>query len=218
MPPTRNGKRAAPRARRPAGTPARRGEIRRRTSETQIDVVVALDGNGRADVKTPYGFLDHMLGAVAKHGLFDLTVRAAGDVHVDGHHTVEDVGICLGLAFRDALGDKAGLVRFGHAVVPLDEALAEVTIDFSGRAAFFWRVALPGERVGDFDATLAREFFGGFAAKAECNLHVDLRQAENLHHALEAIFKAFARAADQASSLDPRRRGDVPSTKGTLTK
>jgi len=196
----------------------REASIDRRTSETQIQVRLALDGTGKADVKTPYGFLDHMLGAVAKHGLFDLWVRAAGDVHIDGHHTVEDIGICLGMAFRDALGEKVGIVRFGHAVVPLDEALAEVTIDFSGRAAFFYRVTLPGERVGDFDATLARELFGGFAAKAECNLHVELRHAENLHHALEAMFKAFARAADQASGLDPRRAGDVPSTKGTLTK
>jgi imidazoleglycerol-phosphate dehydratase len=197
---------------------AREATIARKTSETDITVRLGLDGRGRADVRTPFAFLDHMLGALAKHGLFDLTLRASGDVEVDGHHTVEDVGICLGLAFRDALGDKAGLVRFGHAVVPLDEALAEVTIDFSGRAAFFWRVTLPPGRVGDFDPTLARELFGGFAAKAECNLHVDLRHAENVHHALEAIFKAFARAAEQGARVEPRRRGEVPSTKGTLTK
>src|SRR5262245_48118841 len=198
-----------------AGTvAARHATVERATKETRIALHLALDGRGQSRIQTQFPFLDHMLDAFAKHGLFDLTLSADGDVEVDGHHTVEDIGLCLGTAFREALGAKVGVTRYGHAVIPLDEALAEVTIDFGGRPAFFWRVQLPAGAVGSFDPTLARELFGAFATRAECNLHVDLRHAENVHHALEAIFKAFARAACAAASVDARRAGDVPSTKG----
>jgi imidazoleglycerol-phosphate dehydratase len=195
----------------------RRAKIQRKTTETSIALALALDGTGQRRIATPVPFFNHMLEAVAKHGLFDLEVDATGDVEVDPHHTVEDVGICLGQAFRDALGDKAGITRYGEAVIPMDEALVTAAVDFGGRAAFVYRAdALKGRRVGNFDVELGREFFGGFAAAALCNLHLEVRYGENAHHMIEALFKAFARATSSAARVDPRVVG-VPSTKGTLT-
>jgi len=195
----------------------RRATIKRKTAETDIALTLALDGTGQRRIETPVPFFNHMLEAVARHGLFDLDVQATGDVEVDPHHTVEDVGICLGQAFREALGDRAGITRYGDALIPMDEALVSAAVDFSGRAAFVYRAdALKGRRVGNFDLELGREFFGGFVASALCNLHLEVRYGENAHHMIEALFKAFARATSAASRLDPRVVG-VPSTKGTLT-
>jgi imidazoleglycerol-phosphate dehydratase len=196
----------------------RTAELTRETKETQISIRLDLDGSGARDVQTPLPFFDHMLDAFARHGLFDLVVRARGDIEVDAHHTVEDVGLVLGMAFKQALGDRKGIVRYGAATIPMDETLADCAIDFGGRPAFVWRVAgLDGKWVGGFDCMLAKEFFAAFASRAECNLHFNLRYGENPHHIIEALFKAFARAADMASRLDPRAAGAVPSTKGTLT-
>jgi imidazoleglycerol-phosphate dehydratase len=195
----------------------RRANIQRNTAETQIQLVVGLDGTGQRRIATPVPFFSHMLEALARHGLYDLEVTAAGDVEVDPHHTVEDVGICLGQAFREALGDRSGISRFGDAVVPMDETLVQAAVDFGGRAAFVYHAdVLKGRRVGTFDAELAREFFGGFAAAALCNVHLEVRYGENAHHIVEALFKAFARATRAAVQRDPRVVG-VPSTKGTLT-
>jgi imidazoleglycerol-phosphate dehydratase len=195
----------------------RRAKIQRKTNETAIDLSVALDGTGARRIATPVPFFNHMLEAVARHGLYDLEVNATGDVEVDAHHTVEDVGICLGQAFRDALGDRAGITRYGEATIPMDETLVSAAVDFSGRAAFVYRAdALKGRWIGNFDAELAREFFGGFVSTALCNLHLEIRYGENAHHMVEALFKAFARATSAAARLDPRVTG-VPSTKGTLT-
>jgi imidazoleglycerol-phosphate dehydratase len=195
----------------------RRATIKRKTSETNIELTLALDGTGQRRIATPIPFFNHMLEAVARHGLFDLEVNATGDVEVDPHHTVEDVGICLGQAFREALGDRSGIARFGEATVPMDEALVAAAVDFSGRAAFVYRAdALKGRVVGTFDVELGREFFGGFVAAALCNLHLEVRYGENAHHMIEALFKAFARATSAAVRIDPRVVG-VPSTKGTLT-
>ncbi|HEX3902195.1 MAG TPA: imidazoleglycerol-phosphate dehydratase HisB [Polyangia bacterium] len=195
----------------------RRAAIKRKTSETAIALTLALDGTGQRRIATPVPFFNHMLEAVARHGLFDLEVDATGDVEVDPHHTVEDVGICLGQAFREALGDRSGIARFGEATVPMDEALVSAAVDFSGRAAFVYRAdQLKGRVVGTFDVELGREFFGGFVAAALCNLHLEVRYGENAHHMIEALFKAFARAASAAVRIDPRVVG-VPSTKGTLT-
>jgi imidazoleglycerol-phosphate dehydratase len=195
----------------------RRATIKRKTSETAIELTLALDGTGQRRIATPVPFFNHMLEAVARHGLFDLEVNATGDVEVDPHHTVEDVGICLGQAFRDALGDRSGIARFGEATIPMDEALVSAAVDFSGRAAFVYRAdALKGRVVGTFDVELGREFFGGFVASSLCNLHLEVRYGENAHHMIEALFKAFARAISAAARLDPRVVG-VPSTKGTLT-
>ncbi len=193
----------------------RRGEITRETKETTIEVAIDLDGTGRADIKSGIGFLDHMLTHLARHGLFDLRVAAKGDLQVDAHHTVEDVGICLGKAYAKAVGDAAGLVRFGHAVAPMDEALAEVAIDVSGRPFLSFSASFPQGRVGEFDAELVEEFFRAFAVNARMTVHVVLRYGNNVHHSIEAIFKAFARALSEALRLDPRVK-DVPSTKGTL--
>jgi len=196
---------------------ARTAKIQRKTNETAIDLTLNIDGTGQRHIVTPVPFFNHMLEAVAKHGLFDLDVNATGDVEVDPHHTVEDVGICLGQAFRDALGDKSGITRYGEATIPMDETLVSAAIDFGGRAAFVYRAdALKGRRVGTFDVELGREFFGGFVSTALCNLHLEVRYGENAHHMIEALFKAFARAASAASRRDPRVVG-VPSTKGTLT-
>jgi imidazoleglycerol-phosphate dehydratase len=196
----------------------RQAKIERKTSETAIELTLKLDGSGQRRIETPVPFFNHMLEAVARHGLYDLEVRATGDVEVDPHHTVEDVGICLGQAFREALGDRSGITRFGEATIPMDETLVAAAIDFSGRAAFVYRAdALKGRRVGSFDVELGREFFGGFAGAALCNLHLEVRYGENAHHMIEALFKAFARASSMAARLDPRVVG-VPSTKGTLTK
>jgi imidazoleglycerol-phosphate dehydratase len=197
----------------------RRSRIARKTKETDVLVELALDGSGKADLKTPIPFLGHMLDALARHGVFDLLVIASGDIEIDGHHTVEDVGLALGAAFREAIGDRAGMVRYGSATIPMDETLVTCAIDFGGRPAFEWRVAgLSGRWVGTFDCDLAHEFFGAFVARAECNLHVVLHHGENAHHIIEAIFKAFARAADAATRIDPRLVGQVPSTKGTLSE
>lgn len=195
----------------------RRAEIERNTKETQIKVAVVLDGCGESEIATPLPFFGHMLDAVGRHSLMDLKIEARGDVHVDGHHTVEDIGICLGQAVRQALGDRRGIVRFGDATIPMDEALARAAVDFGGRSAFVYKAEiLKGRRVGSFDAELAREFFSGFAASAMCNLHLEASYGENAHHILEALFKAFARALRVALAVDPRESG-VPSTKGTLT-
>jgi imidazoleglycerol-phosphate dehydratase len=195
----------------------RTAELERKTAETQVKLRLTLDGTGQRDVKTPLPFFNHMLDAFARHGLFDLALAATGDIEVDAHHTVEDVGLVLGMAFKQALGDRRGIVRYGSAAIPMDETLATVAIDFGGRPAFVWRVdGLDGKWVGGFDCMLAKEFFAAFATRAECNLHVLVHYGENPHHIIEACFKAFARAADMASRLDDRVTG-VPSTKGTLT-
>ncbi len=195
----------------------RRATVERKTNETQIEVTLDLDGTGARHIATPLPFFDHMLDAFARHGLYDLTVAAHGDVAVDGHHTVEDVGICLGQAFRQALGDRKGIARYGDAAIPMDETLASAAVDLGGRAAFVYQAdGIKGKWIGGFDAELAREFFGGFVGAALCNLHMQVHYGENAHHMVEALFKAFARATSAACRLDPRVTG-VPSTKGTLT-
>jgi imidazoleglycerol-phosphate dehydratase len=195
----------------------RRATVERNTKETQIRLAIDLDGTGVRKIATPIPFLDHMLDTIGRHGVFDLEIAAKGDVEVDGHHTVEDVGICLGQAVKQALGERQGIARFGHAVVPMDETLATAALDFGGRASFIYLAdMLKGRWIGGFDAELAREFFGGFASAALCNLHLEARYGENAHHIVEALFKAFARATRAAVALDPRVVG-VPSTKGTLT-
>jgi imidazoleglycerol-phosphate dehydratase len=201
------------------GVAPRASTIERNTSETQIKVELRLDGSGARDIETPVPFLSHMLDAFAKHGVFDLVVRAAGDVQIDGHHTVEDVGLCLGGAFKEALGDRAGIVRYGWATLPMDETMVTAAVDFSGRPAFVWNVpGLEGKWIGTFDCELAKEFWSAFAIRAECNLHVNLHYGGNAHHVIECAWKAIARACDAASKLDPRLGGAVPSTKGTLTE
>ena len=196
----------------------RRTRLERKTKETQIVVDLALDGSGQRTIETPVPFLSHMLDAFARHGVFDLEVRAKGDVEIDGHHTVEDIGLVLGNAFEQALGDRAGLVRYGSATLPMDEVLVTVAVDFCGRPAFVWKVSgLEGKWIGDFDCELTKEFFAAFATRAQCNLHVLLHYGGNAHHTIECIFKAFARACDAATRIDPRLGGAVPSTKGTLT-
>jgi imidazoleglycerol-phosphate dehydratase len=196
----------------------RAARIERKTKETQIVVELELDGIGARTIATPIPFLSHMLDAVARHGVFDLSVQAAGDIEIDGHHTVEDTGLALGSAFEAALGNRAGIVRYGSATLPMDEVLATVAVDFCGRPAFVWNVAgLDGKWIGEFDCELAKEFFSAFATRAQCNLHVLLHYGGNAHHTIECIFKAFARACDMATKIDPRLGGAVPSTKGTLT-
>lgn len=193
----------------------RKAVISRETAETAIRIELCLDGTGKSEIETGIGFFDHMLTHIARHGLFDLKVHAKGDLHIDPHHTVEDVGICLGMAFLQALGDRKGIVRYGHAVTPMDEVLAEVALDISGRPYFSYTAELPRTRLGDFDTELAEEFFRAFAVNSRITLHVILRQGGNLHHCIEGMFKAFARALDAATGLDPRVSG-VPSTKGML--
>lgn len=193
----------------------RSATITRKTGETRVEVSVTLDGTGSADVSTGLGFFDHMLISLAKHGLFDITVAAQGDLEVDGHHTVEDVGICLGQAFLKAVGKPEGLTRFGQAVLPMDEALAEVAVDFAGRPYLVFRAALPQAKAGDFDAELAEEFFRAFAMHCRITLHVNLRYGSNVHHCIEVMFKAFAKALSRALERDERIQG-IPSTKGTL--
>lgn len=195
----------------------RRATVERNTSETQIRLTVNLDGTGQRTIDTPLPFFNHMLDAVCRHGLIDLDLVARGDIEVDAHHTIEDVGICLGQAVAHALGDRKGISRYGDATVPMDETLTTAALDFSGRAYLVYRAdMLKGRWIGNFDAELAREFFGGFAGAALCNLHLECRYGENAHHIVEALFKAFARAVRVAVTLDPRVQG-VPSTKGTLT-
>ena len=194
---------------------ARRAVIKRATKETNIRVEWALDGAGRTRIKTPIPFLDHMLDLLGRHGFFDLTVQAKGDTHIDDHHTVEDVGIVLGDALKQALGDKKGIRRFGFASVPLDETLAQVTVDLSGRPYLVYNAQLPNRRIKDFDLYLFQDFFEAFVARGAFNLHVNVLYGRNPHHIIEATFKAFARALDQATSLDGRVKG-VLSTKGRL--
>lgn len=196
----------------------RTSRIDRNTAETQIQIELGLDGTGRHSISTPLPFFSHMLEAFSRHGMFDLSIAARGDVEVDGHHTVEDVGLALGMAFKQALGDRAGIVRYGSAIIPMDETLVTCAVDFCGRAAFVWKVdGLDRRWVGTFDCELTREFFAAFASRAECNLHLILHHGQNAHHMIEAMFKALARACDTATCVDPRLLGQVPSTKGTLT-
>jgi imidazoleglycerol-phosphate dehydratase len=194
----------------------RRAEVVRRTAETQIVVRVDLDGSGRSSLATGIGFFDHMLDQIARHGMIDIDVQAKGDLHIDGHHTVEDVGITLGQAVYQAVGDKRGIRRYGHAYVPLDEALSRVVIDFSGRPGLVMNVPFKSGMIGTFDSQLAHEFFQGFANHAFVTLHIDNLRGENAHHQCETVFKAFARALRVALEIDPRSAGAVPSTKGTL--
>lgn len=194
---------------------AREAAIERVTSETRIRLELNVDGTGVAAVCTSVPFLDHMLNLFARHGLFDLKVEASGDIDIDFHHTVEDIGIVLGEAFRSALGDKKGIRRYGQASVPMDETLAAVAVDFSGRPYLVYNVRLPKVKIGDFDVELAREFFQAFVNNAGLNLHINVMYGENVHHIIEACFKAFARAVDAATQMDPRIQG-VMSTKGVL--
>ena len=194
----------------------RSANIRRDTQETQIRVELNLDGTGQAQLSTGIGFFDHMLDQIARHGLIDLTIEAKGDLHIDGHHTVEDVGITLGQAVAQAVADKRGITRYGHAYVPLDEALSRVVIDFSGRPGLHMDVQFKSGSIGGFDTQLAYEFFQGFANHALVTLHIDNLKGDNAHHQCETIFKAFARALRMALTPDPRAAGMIPSTKGTL--
>ncbi len=191
-------------------------EVSRNTAETRIRVRVNLDGTGQARLNTGIGFFDHMLEQIARHGLIDLEVQCDGDLHIDGHHSVEDVGIALGQAFARAVGDKKGLRRYGHAYVPLDEALSRVVVDFSGRPGLHLHIPFTAAMIGGFDTQLAHEFFQGFANHAGVTLHIDNLKGVNAHHQCETVFKAFARAVRAAIELDPRASGVIPSTKGTL--
>jgi imidazoleglycerol-phosphate dehydratase len=194
------------------------GERQRHTRETEVRVRIDLDGTGRADLATGIGFFDHMLDALARHGMFDLEVKCVGDLHVDGHHTVEDVGIVLGSAFLEALGDKRGITRYADATVPLDEALVRAVVDVSGRPFLHFDVPLPADQpmLGELDAALSAEFWRAFATEARVTMHLDGIRGANAHHIVEATFKAAARALDAATRMDPRREGQVPSTKGAL--
>ncbi|MDO9505635.1 MAG: imidazoleglycerol-phosphate dehydratase HisB [Hydrogenophaga sp.] len=207
---------STPSASAPAGPFERIAFVQRNTSETQIGVRVNLDGTGTATLATGIGFFDHMLDQIARHGLIDLEIKAVGDLHIDGHHTVEDVGITLGQAFAQAVGDKKGIRRYGHAYVPLDEALSRVVIDFSGRPGLHMRVPFKSGMVGGFDTQLAFEFFQGFVNHAGITLHIDNLHGENAHHQAETVFKAFARAVRMALERDPRMGDVIPSTKGSL--
>jgi imidazoleglycerol-phosphate dehydratase len=199
-----------------SGKAGRKGSVKRATKETNIEVVVDLDGKGVSNISTGIGFFDHMLDQIARHGTIDLDIDAKGDLHIDGHHTVEDVGIALGMAVGEAVGDKRGLTRYGHAYVPLDEALSRVVIDFSGRPSLTMNVPFKAGMIGGFDAQLAHEFFQGFANHALVTLHIDNLRGENAHHQCETVFKAFARALRMAVAVDPRLGNVVPSTKGSL--
>jgi imidazoleglycerol-phosphate dehydratase len=194
----------------------RTADVTRNTKETQIRVKLNLDGSGQARLATGIGFFDHMLDQIARHGLIDLEIEAKGDLHIDGHHTVEDVGITLGQAVAQAVDDKAGLTRYGHAYVPLDEALSRVVVDFSGRPGLHMRVPFKSGMVGGFDTQLAYEFFQGFANHAGVTLHIDNLHGDNAHHQCETVFKDFARALRMALTIDPRSAGMIPSTKGSL--
>jgi imidazoleglycerol-phosphate dehydratase len=194
----------------------RKAEVSRHTTETQIRVTLNLDGTGVANLSTGIGFFDHMLDQIARHGLMDLTIEAKGDLHIDGHHTVEDVGITLGQAMAKAVGDKRGLRRYGHAYVPLDEALSRVVVDFSGRPGLEMHVPFKSGMIGALDTQLVYEFFQGFVNHAGVTLHIDNLRGENAHHQCETVFKAFARALRMALEIDPRAAGVIPSTKGSL--
>ena len=194
----------------------RTAHVVRNTSETQIEITLNLDGTGVAQLDSGVPFLDHMLDQIARHGLMDLTVKAKGDTHIDDHHTVEDIGIALGQAFAQAVGDKKGMVRYGHAYVPLDEALSRVVIDFSGRPGLELHVPYTRARVGNFDVDLTGEFFRGFVNHAQVTLHIDNLRGVNAHHQIETVFKAFGRALRMAVAIDARAADQVASTKGTL--
>jgi imidazoleglycerol-phosphate dehydratase len=193
----------------------RLARVERKTRETHIRIEIDLDGHGRSSIRTPLPFLTHMLDQVARHGLFDLTIEAEGDVEIDGHHTTEDCGITLGTAVLEALGDKAGIARYGEATLPMDEALAQCALDLSGRPFFVWRVPLPKAKLGTWDVELTPIFFEGFARGVGANLHVRLIEGDNLHHIVEICFKSFAKALMRATRIEPRVTG-VPSTKGSL--
>lgn len=194
----------------------RTAEITRNTNETQIRVAINIDGSGKQKLNTGVPFLDHMLDQIARHGLIDLDIDAKGDLHIDAHHTVEDVGITLGQAFAKAIGDKTGIRRYGHSYVPLDEALSRVVIDFSGRPGLEFHVPFTRSMIGTFDVDLTHEFFQGFVNHALVSLHIDNLRGENAHHQCETVFKAFGRALRMAAELDPRSVGTIPSTKGSL--
>ncbi len=194
----------------------RTAEVSRNTAETKITVKLNLDGTGQSKLSTGIGFFDHMLDQIARHGLIDLDIHCVGDLHIDGHHTVEDVGITLGQAVAKAVGDKKGLRRYGHAYVPLDEALSRVVVDFSGRPGLEMHVPFKTEQIGTFDSQLAYEFFQGFVNHAFVTLHIDNLRGENSHHQAETVFKAFARALRMALEIDPRAANVIPSTKGSL--
>lgn len=194
----------------------RTADIRRDTRETRIQLSLNLDGTGKADIATGVGFLDHMLELFARHGDFDLTVRCQGDTQVDGHHSVEDIGICLGRAFAEALGDKRGITRYGQFLLPMDETLVLCAVDLSGRDFLGWGLTLPAAKVGTFDTELAKEFWLGFVRQCPCALHFRQMSGENTHHILEAAFKGAGRALCMAVSMDAERPGEIPSTKGTL--
>ncbi|MBV8574928.1 MAG: imidazoleglycerol-phosphate dehydratase HisB [Acetobacteraceae bacterium] len=195
---------------------SRSATLHRATAETEIDLSLDLDGSGEATIATGIGFFDHMVTALARHALFDLSIRAQGDLHIDFHHTVEDVGIVLGRALSEALGEKRGICRFGHALAPMDEALAEAAVDISGRPFLAWRVPFERPKVGEMDTELFEEFFRAFASNALITLHVTSRAGRNTHHIAEACFKAAARALRMAAEPDPRASGAIPSTKGSL--
>lgn len=194
----------------------RTAQVTRNTLETQISASINLDGSGKAELSSGIGFLDHMLDQIARHGMMDIMVQARGDLHIDAHHTVEDIGIALGQAFAKAIGDKKGIVRYGHSYVPLDEALSRVALDISGRPGLEFAVEFSRARIGDFDVDLIHEFFQGFVNHALVTVHVDNLRGSNAHHQAETIFKAFGRALRMAVTADPRMAGVTPSTKGTL--
>ena len=195
---------------------ARNASVDRKTKETEIAVKINLDGEGKSNINTGVGFLDHMLDQIARHGLIDLDVKAKGDLHIDDHHTVEDIGITLGQAFSKAIGDKRGIVRYGHCYAPLDEALSRVVVDISGRPGLEFNANFSRARVGEFDVDLVYEFFQGFVNHALVTIHIDCLRGENAHHQVETVFKAFGRALRQALLIDERLKGQMPSTKGTL--
>ena len=194
----------------------RTSEINRRTAETDIALALTLDGHGASEIDTGCGFLDHMLTLLVKHGRFDLTVRCKGDTYVDDHHTVEDVGIALGTAFAEALGDKRGIVRYGSTILPMDEALILTAVDLSGRAYLGFEMNLPAQKVGTFDTELVKEFWLGFVRRAECSLHIRALAGENTHHMIEGAFKSAARSLRDAVRIDPEFADEIPSTKGVL--
>jgi imidazoleglycerol-phosphate dehydratase len=194
----------------------RTATVKRATSETRVEITVNLDGSGVRDIHTGIGFYDHMLEQLARHGLFDLSIHTQGDLHIDAHHTVEDTAIALGEAFREALGDRAGITRYGHASIPMDETLSQVSLDISGRAFLVWKVAFTQSRLGEMDTELFWHVFHSFAQAAGITLHVQTLHGANNHHIVESCFKALARALKQAVALDPRQAGAIPSTKGTL--
>lgn len=195
---------------------SRIAQLARTTTETDIALTLCLDGTGKADIATGIGFLDHMMTALARHGMFDLTIRAKGDLHIDFHHTTEDVGIVLGRAFAQALGEKRGIRRFGQALVPMDEALAEAAVDISGRGLLVWDVSFERPKIGEMDTELFEEFFRAFASNAALTLHITRRAGHNAHHVAEACFKSVARALRMATEADPRVGDAIPSTKGSL--